>query len=91
MENGACWGCAKAKTDVVPAENPELCKVPSFKPGVGWNITLQASPAVGNSFFMTSTFPFHSTASFFFSLSVSPPYKILFRYSVCHDIESDFF
>ena len=33
-----------------------------FKPGVGWNTVLHASPAARNSAFLLSGFPIHSTS-----------------------------
>ena len=34
------------QTKILSAENPQLCKVLSFKPGVGQNISLHASPTI---------------------------------------------
>ena len=46
----------KNKNDVPSAENTDLSKVPSFKPGADCNIALCASPADNNSEFLISAF-----------------------------------
>ena len=44
------------------AENPELLKIPSFKPRIGQNIASHALPTGRNSVFLISTFLAHSTS-----------------------------
>ena len=51
-----------AKIQVLSIENPVLSKAVLFKPGVGQNIVLHASPAGRNSTLLIPTFPFHSAS-----------------------------
>ena len=48
-------------------ENPELLKLPVYKPGAGQNIAFRTSPATRISASVVSAFPVHSTFFFFFA------------------------
>ena len=72
METVPQWGTADAKIEVPPPiKNPELTNVLPFKPGVGQNIAMHASPAARNFFLVLfTTFMAHSHLIF----SQSSPY-----------------
>ena len=58
------WVSADAEDKVPSAENPGLSEVLSFKPGLGHNIAMHASPNARIFFspFLISTFLVHSTS-----------------------------
>ena len=64
-------GTLDTEVKVPCAENPELSKVLSFKPGVGQSIASHASPAARHSTLLIFTFLVHSLNFFF--LQILPP------------------